>query len=399
MRVLVSGASVAGPAVAYWLSRAGHEVTVVEQAASLRPGGQAVDFKGKTHRRVLTRMGLWDAVHRARTRPTDLRLVDAEGRIKAVIPHEFSGGDVEILRGDLAQLIAERARDRVEYVFGDRIATMTDLTDQVDVTLRSGRHERYDLVVGADGVHSGVRRLAFGPEEQFVQFLNHYYAVVGSTTKPPAEQNADGTAIGYWYNEPGRLAAIGGSKAPDMFVFASPRLDRHLDVDRQKDLVATAFADARWRVPAMLERLRSADEFYLDGLNRVKMDSYTRRRIVLVGDAGYANTLGGFGTGLAIVGAYVLAGELAAAGNEVEAALSRYDQVMHPYARIARHGNASGFLAPRTRAATWTRDLFFRNKMLYAMQLKLANMFANDIDLPDYPHLDANEEPADVEQS
>ncbi len=391
MKVLISGASIAGPAVAYWLSRSGHDVTVVEQASSLRGGGQAVDFKGATHRAVLERLGLWEAVHRARTSPTDLQLVDASGRVKAVIPHEFSGGDVEVLRGDLGTLMFERTQDDVDYVFGDRIERMGDLTDAVDVVLRSGRRGRYDLVVGADGVHSGVRRLAFGPEDEYVQFLNHYYAVVGSTLSPrqPTEEDSAGPAIGYWYNEPGRLAAIGGSKAPDMFVFASPRLDYRRDsTEEQKKILASVYARSGWRVPEMLARLESAEEFYLDGINRVKMDGYSRRRAVLVGDAGYANTLGGFGTGLAIVGAYVLAGELAAAGNDVAAALRRYDEVMHPYARIARRGNAGGFLAPRNAMSIRLRDLSFRNRLLYAMQMKLANAFANDIELPAYPQLD-----------
>jgi len=397
LRVLVSGASIAGPALAYWLSESGHEVTVVEQSSALRGGGQAVDFKGATHRAVLERMDLWDAVHQVRTAPTDLHVVDAAGRTKAVIPHEFSGGDVEILRGDLGVLLYERTRDRVEYVFDDRIEQMEDLTDAIDVVLRSGRRGRYDLVVGADGVHSGVRRLAFGHEEDFVQFLNHYYAVVGPTAaaSPPqqlqrSQQSSGGRTIGYWYNEPGRLAAIGGSKAPDMFVFASKPLAYHRrDVDQQKSIVASAFADSGWRVPEMLARLEKAEEFYLDGINRVRMDGYSRRRVALVGDAAYANTLGGFGTGLAIVGAYTLAGELAAAGNDVATALHRYDQVMHPYARIARRGNAGGFLAPRSAMAIRLRDLCFRNRLLYAMQLKLADAFANDVELPAYPELSA----------
>lgn len=138
----------------------------------------------------------------------------------------------------------------------------------------------------------------------------------------------------------------------------------------------------------MLARLEDAEEFYLDGINRVRMDGYTRRRAVLVGDAGYGNTLGGFGTGLAVVGAYVLAGELAAAGNDVATALRRYDQVMHPYARIARRGNAGGFLAPRSTTAIRLRNLCFRNRVLYAMQLRLANAFANEIELATYPALD-----------
>lgn len=401
MQILISGASIAGPAVAFWLSRAGHEVTVVEQAGAVRGGGQAVDFKGATHQTVLERMGLWEAVHELRTAPADTEFVDAAGRVRAVMPHEFSGGDVEVLRGDLGRLLYERTRDAVEYVFGDRIASMHERADGVDVVLRSGRTGRYDLVVGADGVHSGVRRLAFGPEEGVVEYLGYCYAVVGANERSANRRSADecgadGTSgadagertAAQWYNEPGRLAAIGGTKAPDLFVFATPRpdVDRR-DVAAQKCVVAEAYAGAGWRVPEMLERLADAEEFYLDGINRVRMHDYSRGRVALVGDAGYANTLGGFGTGLAIVGAYVLAGELAAAGGDHRVAFARYDARMRRYSKVARSGNAGPFLAPAGRARIALRNATFRNRLLFAAMMKLTDLFATDPELPEYPQL------------
>ncbi|UOE43684.1 FAD-dependent monooxygenase [Agromyces larvae] len=404
MKVLISGASIAGPAVAFWLSRSGHDVTVVEQAPALRAGGQAVDFKGATHRRVLERMGLWDAIHDLRTPAVDAHFVDATGRTNAVMPHTFSGGDVEIARGDLAHLMYEHTADRVEYVFGDRIERMHEHADGIDVEFRSGRTGRFDLVVGADGVHSGVRRLAFGPEQQFVKYLGYSYAVVGgakaaaeASDRPagdaPGAPDAPGvpTQPGLWYNEPGRLAVIGGPKAPDFFVFASddPGALRH-DVDAQKRLIADAYAGAGWRVPEMLERLATADEFYLDGLNRVHLDRFTSGRVVLVGDAGYANTLGGFGTGLSIVGAYVLAGELAAAGGDHRVAFANYDERMLRYSKVARSGNAGPFLAPPSRWRIAMRDLTFKNRLMLAGMMKLTDMFANDIALPEYREVAAS---------
>jgi 2-polyprenyl-6-methoxyphenol hydroxylase-like FAD-dependent oxidoreductase len=385
MKVLVSGASVAGPAVAYWLARHGHEVTVVEQAPGLRPGGQAVDFKGATHRHVLEQMGLWGDLQAIRTAPTDQHIVDSAGRLRAVVPHEFAGGDLEVRRGDLSRLLHERTAASAEYVFGDRIESLSTHADRVDAVLRSGRRGSFDLVVGADGIHSGVRRLAFGPEREFVEFLGHYYAVVGSTA-PRGARDERGRAIGYWYNEPGRLAAVGGPKAPDLFVFAGPQdaVDRG-DVEQQKALVRASYATGGWRVPEMLARLDAAEDFYLDGLHRVRMDGYTRDRVVLVGDSAYGNTLGGFGTGLAVVGAYVLAGELAAAGDDVGRALSRYDTVMHRYARIARSGNAGPFLAPRTSLRIRLRDLTFSNRAMFGLMMRMTYMFANDLALPEYP--------------
>ncbi|QGN34175.1 FAD-dependent monooxygenase [Microlunatus sp. Gsoil 973] len=385
MKVLVSGASIAGPAVAYWLGQQGHEITVVEQASAVRSGGQAVDFKGATHRQVLQRMGIWDGLQAIRTAPVDQHIVDAGDRVRAIIPHEFTGGDLEVLRGDLGRLLFDRTKEKAEYLFGDRIESLSVVGDGAEIVFRSGRREDFDLVVGADGIHSGVRRLAFGPEDDYVQFLGHYYAVVGSNTGAGHEFDAAGRAIGYWYNEPGRLAAIGGPKAPDLYVFAGEKdaYDRR-DVAQQKMLIKDSYAGSGWRVPEMLGRLEEADEFYLDGINRVRMDSYTRDRVVLVGDSAYGNTLGGFGTGLSIVGAYVLAGELGRAGNDLGAALSCYDAIMHRYAKVARSGNAGPFLAPRNRLMIGLRDVTFKNRALFGMMMKLTDRFATDIELPDY---------------
>lgn len=386
MKVLISGASIAGPAVAFWLARGGHEVTVVEQATMLRGGGQAVDFKGTTHRTVLERMGCWDDVERIRTAPTDQHVVDADGRVRAVIPAEFIGGDLEVLRGDLGRLLYERTREAVEYRFGDRIEALTDTGQGVDVEFRDGGADRYDLIVGADGIHSGVRRLVFGPEDDHVRHLGHYYAVAGTATGDGAEPaaTAGGRGIGYWFNEPGRLAAIGGPKAPDLYVFASGRLDYdRYDVERQKDIVRRVYAGRPWRVPEMVDRLSGPGDFFLDGISRVRMPRYTRGRVVLVGDSAYGNTLGGFGTGLAIVGAYVLAGELATAGGR-ESALDRYDTLMHRYAKIARSGNAGPFLAPRTGPGLRLRNLMFTNRLAYRALMWMTDTFATDIELPDY---------------
>ncbi|WP_372665457.1 FAD-dependent monooxygenase [Amycolatopsis kentuckyensis] len=374
--VLISGASIAGPALALWLTRYGYAVTVVERAPSVRPGGQAVDFKGATHRTVLERMGILDDVLARRTGGTDQTIIDADGRTQAVIPGEFTGGDIEIRRGDLADILYEHAD--CEYLFGDTITALTETPDGVDVTFAHAEPRRFDLVVGADGIHSNVRRLAFGPERDYVRFLGHYYALAEL-----GEQVGGGEAV--MYNEPGRMAAVGGPKASAFFVFASPELDYDRgDTATQRKLVAEAYRGAGWRVPELIAKLAGAREFYLDSLARVTIDRYSRGRVVLLGDAAYGNTLGGFGTGLAIVGAYVLAGELRSANGDHRVAFARYEEQLRGYAKISQRGSAGPFLAPPSRARIKLRDWTFKSRFLLGLMLKATDKFATDIELTDY---------------
>ncbi|GAA0371227.1 FAD-dependent monooxygenase [Actinoallomurus spadix] len=377
--VLISGASIAGPALAHWLSRYGCTVTVVEKAPALRPGGQAVDFKGETHLKVLARMGILDEVRRLQTGAHDTTFIDAEGRPQAVMPGEFTGGDIEIGRGDLAALLYERTAARCEYVFGDSITSLTETASGVHVTFERGAPRTFDLVVGADGIHSNVRRLAFGPEEDYVRFLGHYYALADVSAAVPAAQSV-------MYNEPGRMVSLWGNKASAFFVFASEQLEYdRWDTGRQKSLLARAYDGAKWRVPEIVAAVSRAPEFYLDSISRVEIDHYAKGRVVLLGDAAYGNTLGGFGTGLAIVGAYVLAGELAAADGDHRTAFRRYEEELRGYAKVARKGNAGPFLAPPTRRRITMRDQMFKRRLLLRSMLWMTDRFASNIDLKDYP--------------
>jgi 2-polyprenyl-6-methoxyphenol hydroxylase-like FAD-dependent oxidoreductase len=373
--VLVSGASVAGPALALWLARHGATVTVVEKAAVLRTGGQAVDFKGDTHLTVLERMGVLDEVRRRQTGGHDQTVVDAHGRPVTVIPGEFTGGDIEIRRGDLAELLYRRTEDSCEYVFGDSITSMTDTAGGVHVTFERGAPRTFDLVVGADGIHSNVRRLAFGPEEDHVRFLGHYYALA----------DLDVAGEGVTYNEPGRMVALGGSKAQSFFVFASPELsyDRY-DADQQKKLLLDAYRGGGWRLPEIVAAVPSSRDFYLDSISRVDMTDYARGRVVLLGDSAYGNTLGGFGTGLAVVGAYVLAGELHRAGGDHVTAFRRYTELFRPYAKVSKNGNAGRFLAPGTARGIRMRNWMFERRVLFGALMRMTDRFATRIDLPDY---------------
>src|SRR3954451_12671609 len=175
VRVLVSGASIAGPALAHWLTRRGAEVTVVEQAPGLRPGGQAVDARGVA-KEVIRRMGLDAAVRAVCTDTAGAYTVDADGNVLETFSADDHDGDgfiaeIEVLRGDFSQVLYDDTRDDVEYVFGDRIAELTQDAEGVDVTFDSGTQRRFELVIGADGLHSALRAMVFGPREQYVRHL------------------------------------------------------------------------------------------------------------------------------------------------------------------------------------------------------------------------------------
>ncbi|MCC5576713.1 FAD-dependent monooxygenase [Microtetraspora sp. AC03309] len=379
--VLISGASIGGPALAYWLNRYGFDVTVVEKAPALRLGGQAVDFKGETHLTVLERMGILEDVRRLQTGGTDQEIVDADGRRLTVMPGEFTGGELEIQRGALSRLLYERTLAAgCAYVFGDSITSLTETESGVHVTFERGAPRTFDLVVGADGIHSNVRRLVFGPESNYVRYLGYYYAL--------ADVSQDFGKVATMYNEPGRLVSTGGPAAAAFFAFASPRLDYdRYDTEEMKRIVIDAYAGMGWRTPDVIEAVRHAGDLYLDSISQVRIDHYAKGRVVLLGDSAYGNTLGGFGTGLAMVAAYVLAGELAAADGDHRVAFQRYEEEFRGYAKIAKNGNAGPFLAPRTRRGIWMRNWIFKAGFLLKIMMRMTDKFATDITLKDYPSL------------
>ncbi|WP_372660341.1 FAD-dependent monooxygenase [Amycolatopsis kentuckyensis] len=335
IKVLVAGASIAGPALAHWLRRRGAEVTVVERAPGLRPGGQAVDARGVT-REVIRRMGLDEAVRAARTETAGAHTVAADGTVLETFSAEDDGGDgyiseIEILRGDLSRVLYDDTRDGVEYVFGDRIAELTQDPDGVDVVFAGGDRRRFDLVVGADGLHSALRAMVFGPHDEFVRHLGHVLAFYSV----PNEFGLDRWLLEH--QEPGRSAMLrpigDATRAMAMFSFASPDFDvDHRDVEAQKRLLRERVAGLGWLTPQLLEHLADTPDFYLDQVAQVVMDRWSSGRVALLGDAAFSSSpLSGQGTGLALVGAYLLAGELAAAGWDPAAAFAAYERRMRSF--------------------------------------------------------------------
>lgn len=334
-RVLVAGASIAGPALAHWLCRRGAEVTVVERAPELRPGGQAVDARGIA-KEVIARMGLDAAVRAARTETAGAHTVDAEGNALETYRSDDDGGDgyiaeIEILRGDLSRVLHEDTRDRVEYVFGDRIAELTQDADGVDVAFEGGDRRRFHLVIGADGLHSALRAMAFGPHERFIRHLGHVLAFYSV----PNEFGLDRWLLDY--QESGRSAGLrplrDATRAMAMLSFPAADLDvDHRDIAAQKRLLRKQMAGLGWWTPRILAHLDDTPDFYLDQVAQVVMDRWSIGRVGLLGDAAFSSSpMSGAGTGLALVGAYLLAGELAAAGWDPEAGFAGYERRMRSF--------------------------------------------------------------------
>jgi 2-polyprenyl-6-methoxyphenol hydroxylase-like FAD-dependent oxidoreductase len=364
--ILISGASIAGPTLAYWLKRYGFAPTVVEHSPVLRAGGFPIDVRNAAVE-IAKRMGIWSDLQRKITTLDKVSFVDARNQLISGINVltlrkmlDLDSTWAEVMRGDLAKMAYEATKHEVEYIFGDSVQAIAQNDDGVDVTFASGGTRRFDLVAGADGLHSIVRQLVFGDEAPFEWYCGYQVAVF--TTDNYLGLDHTNMLI---YGIPGKQVMVRSSRGNQelvaCFMFKQPtklRYDRS-DIEQQKQLLADVFADQAWEIPTLLEKMRSASDFYFDPVSQIRMESWSHERVVLLGDAAHCPALlTGQGSTLAMMGAYILAGELQAASGDHRQAFQQYEQAFRPVISKEQKKIKSGsdFLVPATPLSLWTRN-------------------------------------------
>jgi 2-polyprenyl-6-methoxyphenol hydroxylase-like FAD-dependent oxidoreductase len=365
-KVLISGASIAGPALAFWLQQSGFAVTIVEKAPELRVGGYPIDVRG-TALDAVDRMGILPRLRDLHISTRRLTFLDADGgEIVALAPNDVIGGidgeDLEIRRGDLIQTLYDLVRDDVEVRFGDTVETLADHAGGVDVAFRSGHRDTYDLVIGADGLHSRTRELVFGDEAPFHRYLGYSFA--GFTMPNDFGLFREGLA----WSTPGKGAAmyavLDSEEVHGFLVFARPEppMEAFRDPEAQRDLIARTFDGEGWEIPRLVAAMREADDLFFDVISQIHLPRWSAGRVALAGDAAHAPSfLTGQGTSLALVGAYVLGHALATIPDHA-AAFAAYENRVRGFveANQALVGNGQSTLFPATAEALERRNAALR---------------------------------------
>ena len=390
--VLISGVGIAGPTLAFWLKAAGFEPTLIERAAALRTSGYVIDFWGLGYD-IAERMGLAHDVERIGYHMREMRIVDDRNRRIAGfgtrVFRELTGGRfVTLGRSDLSRLLLEKIEGTTEVIFGDEIADLKEYADFVTVRFRHGGERRFDLVVGADGLHSNVRTLVFGPQDRFERQLGYVVAAFEVGGYRPRDED-----VYVIFSEPGGMLArfaLHNDRTLFLLIFVSERHSKHatLDLAGQKAMLRKRFDAGTWECSRILGELDRTQELYFDRVSQIKMETWSKGRVALVGDAAFCVSLmAGQGSALAMIAAYVLAGELALAGGSHEQAFAGYESLLRAYIDSKQNGarRFAGAFAPKTR---W--GLFLRNQVMKAFTIPgLAKVaFGRDIidtlQLPDY---------------
>ena len=389
--VLISGAGIGGPTLAYWLKAAGFEPTLVERAPRLRTGGYVIDFWGLGYD-IAERMCLLAKINRAGYHIRELRIVNGEGeRVSGFgtnVFRELTGGRyVTIGRSDLSRLLFDTIKDNTEAVFSDEIVGLQQRSDSVQVTFKRGTQRSFDLVIGADGLHSAVRRLAFGSQDQFENRLGYIVAAFEVSGYSPRDEHVYVT-----YCQPGRMlgrVALNQDRTLFLFVFADDGGQSGMaDLTAQKAMLRDAFNDGKWETSRIFAELERTSDLYFDRVSQIKMPVWSQGRVALVGDAAFCVSLmAGQGAALAMTAAYVLAGELGKVGQRHEIAFRNYEQILRTFIDSKQEGAArfASAFAPKTR---W--GLFVRNQMIKMSAIPgvARLLFGRDIidtlKLPDY---------------
>jgi 2-polyprenyl-6-methoxyphenol hydroxylase-like FAD-dependent oxidoreductase len=386
MRIAISGAGVAGSALAHWLHRSGHTPVLIERAPQFRTGGYMIDFWGVGYR-VAKRMGIQEQLCEVGYDVKSIRSVGRDGAVKAELGVEvfrrmLDDDFISLPRGDLAAAIYQTIDGKVEARYGDSITAINQHGDGVGLTFEHAPPEEFDLVVGADGLHSNVRTLEFGPDAEYLHYLGCKVAACVVDGYRPRDDLAYVT-----YNTIGRQVArfaLRGDRTMFLFVFRSDQAD---DDEPAKQQLRNEFGHLGWECRQILAAVDDVDELYFDVVSQVRMPRWSHDRVLLIGDAaGCISLLGGEGTGLAMTEAYIAAGELLRAGGDHRRAFDEYENRLRPLI-VSKQRSAQrlvGFFAARTRFGLWFRDVALRTMNFTPLATLFSGSVRDDIDLPDY---------------
>jgi 2-polyprenyl-6-methoxyphenol hydroxylase-like FAD-dependent oxidoreductase len=358
LQVLISGAGIAGATLAALLGRAGHQVTVVERDQGVRSSGNPVDVREGAYQ-VAERLGVLSPLRDAGTNVRELIFVNNDGRrVASMRTRQSEDREVEVPRADLSAILVQAGRGDAEYLFDEMIEELHPDTRGVDVIFDGAAQRRFDLVVGADGIHSGVRRLAFGPETDFVDHLGMYVA----TARVGVHMERDDMVI--MHNEPGTAVALHpGTGSPlAAFIFRSQARIDHRDPEAAVRLLKQTYRGNGWRTEELLSAYLAADDVYFDSVSRIRIPSWSHGRITLLGDAASCVSLFGDGSSSAMEGAATLADSLTSSPSDIPAALARYESAHRATTRPRQRGVriASHLLIPRSRLEMTLRDQALR---------------------------------------